>query len=93
MGVFSTGAMCALGPTILKNRQLVPAFFGHFSTVRKKKLWVLSKNLINTQHPQYQNPKYSTVAHTWGSLDPPHILQATETCRVHTKRHIILTGL
>ena len=36
MSVFSTGAMGALGPTILKNRQLVPAFFGHFSTVRKK---------------------------------------------------------
>ena len=52
-GVFSTGAMGALASTILKNRLLVPAIFGHFSTN------VLNKNLINSQHPQYQNPKYA----------------------------------
>ena len=22
-------------------------------------MWVLNKNLISTQHPQYQNPKYA----------------------------------
>ena len=42
---------------------------------------------------QFWAANYSPVAHTWVSLDSPHILQATETCRVHTKRHIILTGL
>ena len=39
MGVFSMGAMGALGalaPVILKNRPLAPAIFGHFSTVGKK---------------------------------------------------------
>ena len=35
MGVFSTGAMGALAPAILKNRLLTPAIFGHFSTVGK----------------------------------------------------------
>ena len=59
-GVFSTGAMGALAPTILKNRLLAPAIFGHFCYCRKK-LWMLNKNLINTQHPQYQNPKFTTV--------------------------------
>ena len=34
-GVFSTGAMGALAPAILKNRLLAPAIFGHFSTVGK----------------------------------------------------------
>ena len=33
--VFSTGAMGALAPAILKNRLLAPAIFGHFSTVGK----------------------------------------------------------
>ena len=37
---------------------LAPAIFGHFSTVGIE-LRVLNKNLINTQHPQYQNPKYT----------------------------------
>ena len=32
-GVFSTGAMGALAPAILKNRLLAPAIFGHFITV------------------------------------------------------------
>ena len=32
-GVFSTGAMGALAPAILKNRLLAPTIFGHFSTV------------------------------------------------------------
>jgi hypothetical protein len=27
----------------------------------RKKLRVLNKNLISTQHPQYQNPKYAPV--------------------------------
>ena len=35
-GIFSTGAMGALAHTILKNRLLAPAIFGHFSTVGKK---------------------------------------------------------
>ena len=51
-GVFSTGAMGALEPSILKNRLLAPAIFGHFSNVGKK-LQVLNRNLINTQHRQY----------------------------------------
>ena len=34
-GVFSTGAMGALAPAILKNKLLPPAIFGHFSTVGK----------------------------------------------------------
>ena len=33
--VFSTGAMGALAPAILKNRLLAPTIFGHFSTVGK----------------------------------------------------------
>ena len=48
-GVFSMGA---LAPTILKNRILAPTIFGNFRTVGKK-LRVLNKNLINTQHSQY----------------------------------------
>ena len=44
-GLFSTGAMGALAPAI----------FGQF----RKKLRMLNKNLINTQHPQY--PKYAPV--------------------------------
>ena len=51
-GRISTSAMGAVAPTILKNRLLAPAIFGHFSTVGKK-LRVLNKNLINFQHPQY----------------------------------------
>ena len=50
--------MGALAPAMSKNRQSAPAIFGHFSTVGQK-LWVLNKNLINTQQPQYQNPKYA----------------------------------
>ena len=46
-GVFSMGAMGALAPTILKNRLLAPAIFGHFSAVGIE-LRVLNKNLINT---------------------------------------------
>ena len=34
-GVFSTGAMGALAPAILKNRLSAPAISGHFSTVEK----------------------------------------------------------
>ena len=34
-GLFSTGAMGALAPAILKNRLLAPSMFGHFSTVGK----------------------------------------------------------
>ena len=34
-GVFSTGAMGALEPAILKIRLLEPAIFGHFSNVGK----------------------------------------------------------
>ena len=34
-GVFSTGAMGALAPAILKNRLLAPVIFGHFSAVGK----------------------------------------------------------
>ena len=51
-GLVSKGAMGALAPAILKNRLLAPAIFGHFIIVGKK-LRVLNKNLINTQHPQY----------------------------------------
>ena len=51
-GEFSTGALGALVPAILKNGLLAPAIFEHFSTVGKK-LQVINKNLINTQHSQY----------------------------------------
>ena len=34
-GVFSTGAMGALAPAILKNGLLAPAIFGNFSTIGK----------------------------------------------------------
>ena len=34
-GVFSTGAIGALAPIIVKNRLLAPAISGHFSTVGK----------------------------------------------------------
>ena len=50
-GLFSTGAMGALATTILKNRPLAPAIFGHFSIVGN--LRVQNKNPINTQHPKY----------------------------------------
>ena len=42
-GVFCMGAMGDLAPTIMKNRLLAPAIFGHFSAV-KKKFRVLNKN-------------------------------------------------
>ena len=45
------GAMGALAPTILKNRLLSPAIFGHFSTVGKK-LRVLNKYNVDTQYLQ-----------------------------------------
>ena len=34
-GLFSTGAVGALAPAILKNRLIAPAIFGHFITVGK----------------------------------------------------------
>ena len=49
--------MGALAPIILKNRLLAPAIFGHLTTVGKKR--VCEKYHNNTQHPQYQNPKYA----------------------------------